>query len=131
MKVLRICLCEIVGANALGGDVGFAPLFAPLPGIESGYPHDKQEYSPLYYNDNLVLDVSYNLFGAWLGMLKTRPDFVANRWVAMKFVHVWAGIPTSALRGDPMVICTLPRRRPNVLHKLSHGVEDARERGKY
>ena len=60
-KPWRILRCRTLGSNALGDDIGFIPPFAPLPGIEPGspaHPHDRQEYSQLYYNDILVLEVS-------------------------------------------------------------------------
>ena len=61
-------------------------------GSNPGHLHDKQEYSPLYYNDILVFAVSID------EMSNMRPVFVASIRVAVKFVYLWAAIPRSAAK---------------------------------
>ena len=57
-KALRIWRCGMLGGNVVGDDMGFTLHFSLLPGIEPESVRERRKYSPLYFNNILVLELS-------------------------------------------------------------------------
>ena len=110
-------LCRIVDANAFGNDIPFGPNSRRCRGSNPGHPRDRREYSPLYYNDIVMSEVStVDLIGSTCRISKTCPTVITNaRGNSSTYGWQYEVVQSD----ETTVICPLPRTRPNVRSKGS------------